>query len=237
MKQLTLLLLIALSCFQLNAQQVIKDDTSGLEYLIKKGNNGNVIILMHGYGSNEKDLFSFAKYFPEGTTIVCPRAPITYSPTSFAWYDIEFKADGNHQRNLEQGLASAATIERFVTSIKKQYSITGTTVVGGFSQGAIMSINLAINNPKLINGVIGLSGTLLHENLKPNESLKSEYCKLKVFYGHGIKDELLSIKHGRFCKKLLNNAGVQLTYKEYPIQHSISQQEVQDLMLWYMTNF
>lgn len=235
-KSLSLFLIVLLS-IGVFGQQLLKENVSGLEYLIKKGTGNDVVILLHGYGSNEKDLFSFAQYFPAETTVICPRGAISYSPTSFSWYDIQFKQDGNHLRNMEQAKQSAYKIELFLSIIKMELNINGSTVIGGFSQGAIMSINLAMEKPELIDGVIGMSGTLLHEKLSPNPNYYNDYKNLNVFYAHGTQDQLLPIAHGLNCKKLLEKAQVNLTYNEYPIAHTISNEELQDILNWYKANF
>lgn len=238
MKRLLFLLLISISYFTVQAQPLFKDEASGLYYLLKKGDPKKpTVVLLHGYGSNERDLFSFANVFPEGTNIICARGPISYSSSSFAWYDIQFRNDGNHQRNIDQAYASVEKITGFLQSVLKNNGLTGKIILGGFSQGAIMSLYLAINQPTLMNGIIGMSGTLLEENLKPISANKKQYETLKVYYAHGTNDQLLPITHGRKCKQLIDDAEMQLSYYEYPITHTISQQEVKDMVEWFNTNF
>ena len=63
-------------------------------YLLKKPTNNTIdspiVFLLHGFGSNEQDLFSFSPYLNEDATIISLRAPINLYPNSYAWYNIYY---------------------------------------------------------------------------------------------------------------------------------------------------
>lgn len=217
------------------AQELRTDDFSGLKYLAKEGQGGNLLILLHGYGSNEADLFSFKDHF-QNTTVLSPRGPITYSSTSFSWYDIQFKSAGNHERNMKQAHESIEKIILFIDAMREKYKPTN-IIVGGFSQGAIISVELALYHPEKVDGIIGLSGALLEENLKAQPQ-NVELCKnVHAFYAHGTNDELLPIEKGRRCRDAMKAYHINLTYKEYPVKHHISQQELDDIKVWFRDTF
>ena len=107
------------------AQELRYETKSNLNYIVKEvANAKNLVVLIHGYGSNEKDLFSFANRFPQ-STVVCVRGPITKSNNAYSWYDIEFKSDGNHGRNLNQALQSETMLFQFISTIKNKYLVWG----------------------------------------------------------------------------------------------------------------
>jgi phospholipase/carboxylesterase len=68
---------------------------------IKKNNKPPLIILMHGLGSNEKDLFSFTNQLPDSFLVISVRAPYTIGKDSYAWYQLNF-IDGKPISNKDQ---------------------------------------------------------------------------------------------------------------------------------------
>ena len=236
LKFIAFLLFISFIGLGCSASQLLHEPKSNLNYIVRDaGENSNLLILIHGYGSNENDLFSLAKRFPK-TTVVCVRGPISMSANSFCWYDIEFKPDGNHGRNLNQALQSETMLLQFISAIEEKYKASK-TIVGGFSQGAIMSAQIALTHPESVDGIVCISGMLLSENTKAIDSLTKQYKAIKAFYGHGTLDQVLSIDKGRKCSAVIRKSGMQLTYKEYPIKHQISGQELNDIEIWYKINF
>ncbi len=218
------------------AQELRHEAKSNLTYIVKKvANAKNLVVLIHGYGSNEKDLFSFSNRFPQ-TTVVCVRGPITMSTNAYSWYDIEFKSDGNHRRNLNQALQSESMLLQFISAIENKFK-PDKIIVGGFSQGAIMSAQIALIRPETVDGIICISGMLLAKETKTNSELTEKYKKVKAFYGHGTQDQVLSIEKGRKCSAELKKSGIEVTTKEYPIKHKISPQELKDIEVWYKNNF
>jgi phospholipase/carboxylesterase len=230
------LFFISLVWASCSAQETQLEPKSNLNYIVNEGgSNSNLLVLIHGYGSNEKDLFSFKNKFPN-TTVVCVRGPKKMSAKSYSWYDMEFKPDGNHRRNLNQALQSETMLLQFISAIEDKYK-TDKTIVGGFSQGAIMSAQIALSHPESVDGIICISGMLLSEYLAPLSKFNNQYKLIKAFYGHGTIDNVLTIDKGRRCSAIIKKSGMQLTSKEYPIKHQISPQEIGDIEKWYNDNF
>lgn len=218
--------------------QELKSDTSSqLNYIESVGKkNSSILILLHGYRSQERDLYGLKELFPDSTHIICPRAPYTLSAPQYYWYSIEFRNDGNHKRNLSEAQSSIQKIVKLITSIKKQYP-NRKIVLGGFSQGAILSMEIGMNFPNLINGIIHLSGAPLNQWSTPNPSHSNDYKKIKVFCSHGSKDKVLSLDKGQNCKEIYEKAKVELTYKEYKMGHQINKDCLEDLFEWWKENF
>mgnify|MGYP006377661435 CR=1 FL=1 len=98
-----------------------------LEYIVKapkeiKEKNG-ALILLHGYGSNEEDLFSFAPQLPEDVYVISVRAPYDLQPYGHAWYEITFDADENKFSNNEQAKESLQEVVDFLNKPKKYLEI------------------------------------------------------------------------------------------------------------------
>ena len=96
-----------------------------------------LILLLHGYGSNEEDLFSFAEELPDNYYIISARAPYDMQYGSYAWYAINFDADENKFSDHEQAKASRDLIVRFIDELIAAYPIDEKQIaLVGFSQGS-----------------------------------------------------------------------------------------------------
>jgi phospholipase/carboxylesterase len=211
-------------------------DTQGsmvLHYLIHepkfKSGKKKAIILLHGVGSNENDLFGFADQLPEDFFVISPRGPLTIGANRYAWYNVDFST-GKPIFNAEQEALSRKVIEKFVQQIKQKYEVDE-LFLGGFSQGGIMSYTIGLTNPKEVKGILSLSGRLLVE-IRPSIIENDDLHQLKVFVAHGIQDNTLSIQYARDAKSFLENLHVHLSYHEYDMGHQINERVIHDMNVW-----
>ena len=202
---------------------------------VKLGKNPT-IILLHGYGSNEEDLFSFATEIPEEYYVISARAPYDMMYGSYAWYAINFDADENKFSDLDQARSSRDLIVEFIDECIAKYDIDADKVsLFGFSQGAILSSAIALSYPEKINKVAALSG-YLNTEIATEDYLKNNVSKVKFFVSHGIVDQVIPIDWARKTKPALENLGINVVYKEYPIGHGVSPQNFYDFKDWLLKN-
>ena len=209
-----------------------------LEYLIREPKiqleKNPLLVLIHGYGSNEEDLFSFAAELPDNYYIVSARAPYNMQYGSYAWYAINFDADQNKFSDNEQAKSSRDIIAKFIDELVANYPIDSTNVTWiGFSQGAILSYAVALSHPEKIQRVVAMSGYLNLEIIEENY-LKNSFSDLKIFTSHGTVDQVIPVEWGRKAKPFLENLGINTTYKEYPIGHGVSPQNFYDFKNWLL---
>ena len=207
-----------------------------LEYLIKepkiKLDKNPLLLLLHGYGSNEADLFSFASELPEEYYIISARAPYDLQYGSYAWYAINFDADQNKFSDNEQAIKSRDLVVHFIEELIANYAIdTNKVTLLGFSQGTVLSYAVALSHPDKIQKVVALSG-YVSEPILEKDYLKNDLSKLKIFASHGTVDQVIPVEWARKSKPFLEKLGVNLTYKEYPIGHGVSPQNFYDLKKW-----
>lgn len=211
----------------------IISDSSVLQYLVReaqvKSATNRAIILLHGVGGNEQDLFSLASQLPNDFYIIAPRGQFTLGAGRYAWYNVDFST-GKPVYNAAQELSSRKVIVSFIERVKQKYNLDE-VYVGGFSQGAIMSFSIGLLYPKEVKGVIAFSGRLLEE-IKPLVKEDAYLKELKVFVAHGEQDNTLPIYYAKQAKDYLENLGISLFYHEYPLGHQISSEEVKDLNDW-----
>ena len=211
------------------------DTTTVLQYLVRepkiKSEHPPVIILLHGVGSNEADLFSFANQLPEKYLVISARAPISLGGNSFAWYQVDFST-GKPVFNLQQEEESRTTLIKFISQIKEKYSVNSNEIyLCGFSQGAIMSYSIGLTHPDLVKGIAVMSGRLLEE-IKLLIATKEKLHSLKVFISHGINDNTLQIKYARDANTFLKTLNINPSFKEYQAGHEINSDMLSDLIIW-----
>jgi phospholipase/carboxylesterase len=209
-----------------------------LEYLIKepkiKLDKNPLLLLIHGYGSNEEDLFSFAAELPEEYYIVSARAPYNLQYGSYAWYAINFDADQNKFSDNEQAKTSRDLIAKFIDELITNYPIDASNVaLIGFSQGTILSYAVALSHPEKVQRVVAMSGYINTEIIDENY-LKNSFSNLKIFTSHGTVDQVIPVEWGRKTKPFLENLAIETTYKEYPIGHGVSPQNFYDFKKWLL---
>jgi phospholipase/carboxylesterase len=209
-----------------------------LEYLVRepkiKLDKNPLLLLLHGYGSNEQDLFSFAAELPEEYYIVSARAPYNLQYGSYAWYAINFDADQNKFSDNNQARISRDLIANFIDELIDNFPIdTRNVTLIGFSQGTILSYAVALSYPEKVQRVVAMSGYINPEILEDNY-LKNLFSNLKVFASHGTADQVIPVEWGRKAKPFLENLGIETTYKEYPVGHGVSPQNFYDFKNWLL---
>jgi phospholipase/carboxylesterase len=207
-----------------------------LEYLVRepkiKRDKNPILLLIHGYGSNEQDLFSFATELPDEYYIVSVRAPYDIQYGSYAWYAINFDSDQNKFSDNDQARTSRDLIAQFIDELSAHYPIdTESVTLIGFSQGAILSYAVALSHPEKIQKVVALSGYLNTDIIDENY-LKNSFSNLKIFSAHGTVDQVIPVEWARKATPFLDNLGINSVYKEYPIGHGVAPQEFNDFKKW-----
>ena len=207
---------------------------SDLHYLVrqpkKEIKNPPLLILLHGYGSNEQDLFSFSEELPDDFLIISAQAPFSMGFGSYAWYAINFDDVNGKFSDLKQARESIDKIAIFIDDIKQKFNTNpDKTFLLGFSQGAILSYSLSFFYPNKVQNVIALSGYINKELLPENISkeIKTDY-----YASHGTVDQVLPVAWARNSKPFLNDLGLQIEYSEYPVGHGVAPQNFFSFKKW-----
>ena len=191
-----------------------------------------LLLLLHGYGSNEADLFSFAEELPENYYIISARAPYDMQYGSYAWYAINFDADQNKFSDNEQARISRDLIAKFIDELIQTYPIDANNVsLIGFSQGSILSYAVALSYPEKVQKVVAMSG-YLNLDIVTEDYLKNTFNNLKIFASHGTVDQVIPVEWARKTPAILENLGIAITYKEYPVGHGVAPQNFYDFKNW-----
>ena len=192
--------------------------------------NPPLLTLLHGYGSNELDLFSFAEELPDSLLIVSIRAPYEMGYGGYAWYDINLDSNNNKYSNLDQARTSLIKITNTIDYLKSKYTTNpNNTFLLGFSQGAILSYAISFNYPNKIQHVIALSGYLNLE-LMPKEIIQK--IDTDYYISHGNVDQVIPVDWARKASPFLNSKGLKNEYSEYPVGHGVVPQNFFSFKKW-----
>jgi phospholipase/carboxylesterase len=190
-----------------------------------------LLLLLHGYGANEDDLFSLAPYLDERFMVVSARAPITLQPMSYAWFNLGFTPKGIVV-DPEEVEGSRLTTHKFLGEVIEAYECDPNAVyLMGFSQGAMMSLSVALTYPGSAAGVVAMSGRALPQALQLIVD-RDTLAGLPIFVAHGSRDMLIPINQGRDTRARLSELPVDLTYREYDMGHEISHDSLKDVAEW-----
>ena len=227
--------IIILSIITIGTSIFYKTSDPLLQYLVReptiKTTKPPIVILMHGVGSNEKDLFSLASKLPNQFLVVSVRAPYIIGKDRYGWYELSF-VDGKPTCNFEQAEKSRLLIIQFIKQLKEKFTFNDQRIyLCGFSQGAIMATSVGLTNPDKIKGIAIMSGLLLEE-VKPKIAPKENLKKLQVYISHGTNDNVLGVHYARESYTYLKQLGINPFYKEYPNGHTISDAMLSDLNVW-----
>lgn len=206
-----------------------------LTYLLRPSqsdtNEPALLILLHGVGSNERDLFGLAAELDPRFTVISARAPLSLPYGGFGWYPVQFTPRGP-VIDTQAALQSQALLNQFIEQAQAAFDVTPErTLLMGFSQGAIMSVNTLLSSPEQIGGVVAMSGRLLPD-AEAHYAAPERLDSFPVLVVHGTFDEVLPIGEGRAIRALLEQRPVKLTYKEYPMAHHISDDSFADIQRW-----
>jgi phospholipase/carboxylesterase len=185
-----------------------------------------VAVLLHGRGSNRRDLQGLQPLLPPAWTLVTPEAPFPgslwgYGPGS-AWY--RYIAD---DRVVEETLAESLTkLGDFLAELRAVVAFEpGRVILGGFSQGGTTSLAYALAHPHSVAAVLNFSGFLV-SSAALDESGASP-PPTPIFWGHGLGDPAIPIALAEKGRSRLRHAGANLTARDYRIGHWIAQEEVE----------
>ncbi|MGE8175309.1 alpha/beta hydrolase [Pseudomonas fluorescens] len=195
--------------------------------------NQPLVIFLHGSGSNEEDLFDIKNELPAQYTYLSVRAPQAVEADSYQWF--RKKGEGAYDGETEDLNVSAGLIREFVAQAAKKYHTEADKVfLVGFSQGAIMSYEVALRHPEAVRGIAALSGKVLpvlRAQLKADKALEP----LAIFIGHGTADLKLPYSDGSEANSLLQSIALTPEFHAYPgVGHTISAAEMQDLNAWLL---
>jgi phospholipase/carboxylesterase len=197
--------------------------------------NPPALFMLHGYGSNEEDLFSFAEELPDELFIISIRAPYPLEPFGHAWYAINFDAEFGKWSDDRQAIASREKIVAFLDEACTEYHLNrGNITLLGFSQGTILSYAVALSYPEKIKNVIALSG-YINESILTEGHEDKDHSQLSIYASHGQVDQVIPVEWAQRAPQFLEKMGVSHQYEEFPVGHGVAPQNFYAFRDWLIT--
>lgn len=214
----------------------IKRANLPLHHLLRPNTNGEsnppALFMLHGFGSNEEDLFSFAPELPGDLFVISLRAPYELPPYGHAWYAINFEAPRGKWNDVGQAIKSRELLLETIDQAIAKYGLDPDRIsLLGFSQGSILSYALALSYPERIKNVIALSGYVDPEMLLPGYSDK-DLSGLRIYASHGQADMVIPVAWAQQAADFIASLGIQHRYREFPIGHGVSPENLADFRAW-----
>lgn len=192
-----------------------------------------LILLLHGYGSNEDDLFSFADSLPEKALIISLRAPYPIQPSGFGWYGIYFDEAQGKWSDDQQAIESRELIVSVIDEIIAAYSVDPKNItLMGFSQGAILSYAIALSHSNKIKNVIAMSG---YVNEAIIEESDLDLSHLDFYCSHGTSDQVVLFEWAKKIPEFLGSKNIRFKFDTFPIGHGVSPQNFYAVLNWLST--
>jgi phospholipase/carboxylesterase len=191
-----------------------------------------LIIMLHGYGSDADDLFSFASELPTKYAIISLKAPIALQPFGNAWYNIYFDNNEGKFSDDEQAITSRELVVKCMDEIISAYNIDPNQItLLGFSQGTILSFAIGLSYPEKVKNIIGLSGYINEAILKDGYAEK-EFSHLNIYSSHGSVDQVIPVEWARKTKPFLDKLNIASHYSEFPVGHGVAPQNFYEFRKW-----
>tara|TARA_Y100001001_G_scaffold64297_1_gene61595 strand:- start:26 stop:682 length:657 start_codon:yes stop_codon:yes gene_type:complete len=173
-----------------------------------------VIVLCHGYGGDGKDISTLAinwqRFLPEAI-FLCPNAPeiCAVNPQGYQWFDL---SSDKEELILEKSLIAEEKLNTFIDQILNDFQLEPNNLaLVGFSQGCMVSIQIALKKKKQISCLIGYSGKVINQkHLSDNI-----HSKPKIFLMHGANDTLVPPTHLLEAKEYLVKHGLKIKTKMF----------------------
>jgi len=181
-----------------------------------------LLVLLHGYGANEDDLFAFAPYLPAEFVVAAVRAPLLppFPTPGYSWYPIE----GLESRRPDDVTAAA---ERLVEWMDAETDAASIGLLG-FSQGASVALQALRLRPDLVSFAVNLSGYVAPGKLPGDEHLAE--VRPPVFWGRGTLDDVIPSAQIEHTVQWLPEH-VDLSGRVYTgLAHAVSQEELDDVV-------
>jgi thioredoxin 1 len=198
--------------------------------VVKGANPERVLLLVHGLGADERDLGGLLPYLdPDGHfATVLPRGPVSFPP-GFAWY--EWAPDGRF--DAAGFVTSLDALDDLLDEACADHGLArDQAVVGGFSQGAGMTLALALRRSERARPAAVLAMSPALPGLDAVDVDWEDAKTLPMLIQHGNEDPLVPVQRSRDLARVLESNGIPVVYSEYPMAHNVALESVQQGRAW-----
>lgn len=180
-----------------------------------------LVVVMHGRGADANDLADLAPAIDNGYRFLFPNAPRPFEPYpgmafGFSWFD------GWPPQGSSFGDSRKVVLEFIDAALKRYPTPEGKLAIAGFSQGALMSLDVAFRTPHKVAAVVAMSGAI-HEADLPDLRSRNDQPVLII---HGTEDDVIPVVAARRTRRILEDHGLEPEYHEFPMAHHVTAESV-----------
>jgi phospholipase/carboxylesterase len=182
-----------------------------------------LLVLLHGFGANERDLLPMAARLDSRLAVASLRGPYEIRPGSYSW------VNGNSADELDN--ARRMVIECIDQVAESMGADRDRVYLAGFSQGAMLTLAIALTEPEKIAGAAVLSGRLVAA-VRDNHAAPERLRGFPILVTHGTEDQQIPVRSAHDIRQALKPMGVAIDYHEFESGHYISDFNVGVLDQW-----
>tara|TARA_B100001093_G_scaffold100757_1_gene92860 strand:- start:6220 stop:6855 length:636 start_codon:yes stop_codon:yes gene_type:complete len=200
-------------------------------YLHRKSKNINVnkpplVLLLHGFGSNEEDLFTFSQFINTDATVISLRAPIQLFTNSYAWYNIYYSGSvKNYDLNAAKDIRDKIINELDFFIDKFNCDSKRVTIIG-FSQGAILGHSITQHSNGKIKNLVALSGYV------DKDLISFKNNNASIYISHGVNDDVIPYKESCETNKLLDENNIKFHFESFEQGHGVNNENLKSFLKW-----
>ncbi|HUF82352.1 MAG TPA: alpha/beta fold hydrolase [Burkholderiales bacterium] len=200
------------------------------------------VIWLHGLGADGSDFVPIVNELGLGgapaVRFVFPHAPmravtLNNGAVMRAWYDVSYgDLEGKSRRADAAGVhESQEQINALIEREAKRGIAAGNIVLAGFSQGGAVALQAGLRYPQQLAGILALSTYLPLADTLPLEAAPANRTT-PIFMAHGVYDPVVPLMMGAGSMTFLTALGHTVEWKQYPMQHSVCAEEIEDIGEW-----
>jgi phospholipase/carboxylesterase len=185
------------------------------------------LVLLHGLGANERDLFELGRQVAPTSHLISLRAPIELGDGAYSWFPVRFTSSGP-VHDAAAAEASRVRIVAFLRGLRTEPAVDASRItLLGFSQGAMLSEAVALTEPLLVSRVVLIGGRTL-----PELATTQSTSRPKVLVLHGTKDGTVPYENGVRTNDVLRAAGYDVTFESFEAGHTVTPPMVESTRRW-----
>lgn len=202
-----------------------------LEPAPRPASQNRLLVLLHGFGSDEGELAALGARVGPHTRVVLPRAPRTVSGGRFGWFRLGFDDDGP-VIVAEEAEQSRLKLLAFIEQLQARHDIApDRCVLAGFSQGGVLAASAALTAPTQVGGFAVLCGRILPE-IDPLLGDRTAIARLEALLLHGRRDGTLAPRWAERAHRQLDTLGVAHLLRWHDAGHELTAPMQDDFLSW-----